>query len=195
VVLFGGTFAPPHIGHVHALETALDILAPDRVIVMPTGIPPHKVKVAGDTPELRYEMCCAAFGHFPKTEISDYEIMTGKISYTVNTLEHLSKNGQKIYLLCGSDMFLTLDKWFRAERIFELASIVGIPRNDGVGKLMLRKKEEYEKKYSAEVLLIGADPIEISSTDIRDMIKNGSRLDFLPIGVLEIIEREKLYYE
>lgn len=60
--LFGGTFAPPHKGHIHAAETMLECLYPDRLIIMPTFIPPHKQKMSLDTPEQRLSMCKAAFG-------------------------------------------------------------------------------------------------------------------------------------
>ena len=67
--LFGGTFAPPHLGHVRAARMMLEEIQPDRLLIMPTAIPPHKVKVKGDTPELRLEMCRAAFGELPGTEV------------------------------------------------------------------------------------------------------------------------------
>lgn len=194
-VLFGGTFAPPHLGHVHAAKTVLDELDIDRLIIMPTAIPPHKTKVGGDTPELRLEMCRAAFGHLPKTQISSYEIEKGGVSYTVRTLEHLRTDKNRIYLLCGSDMFLTLDTWFQAERIFELASIVCVPRYDKNFDKLMEKKKEYEDRFAADIRVIGADPFVASSTEIREKIASSGDLhELLPEGVVEIIRREKLYF-
>ena len=115
--LYGGTFGPPHLGHVYAAKTFLREVAPDRLLIMPAGIPPHKEKAAGDTPELRLAMCRAAFGDLPHTEISDYEIRKPGKSYTVETLEHLAAPGREITMLCGTDMFLTLDHWHRAPDI------------------------------------------------------------------------------
>lgn len=194
IALFGGTFAPPHLGHVHAAQTLLDKLDVDRLIIMPTAIPPHKSKVGGDTPETRLEMCRAAFGHLPKTEISSYEIEKGGVSYTVRTLEYLRTNENRVYLLCGSDMFLTLDTWFSAERIFELASIVCVPRYDRNYLALMEKKKLYEERYHADILVIGADPFVASSTEIRERIKSGGDLsNLLPEGVIEVIRRKKLY--
>lgn len=194
IALFGGTFAPPHIGHVHAVETVLRELDPDRVLIMPTAIPPHKVKVGGDTPEIRLEMCRAAFAHLPKTEISTYEIDKGGVSYTVETLEHLRTPENKIFLLCGSDMFLTLDAWFRAERIFELASVICMPRYDSDTERLTAKQQTYEERFSAEVHVIETDALELSSTEVRAKITAGEDLKkFLPAGVAEIIRREELY--
>ena len=98
--LYGGTFGPPHLGHVYAAKTFLREVAPDRLLIMPAGIPPHKEKAAGDTPELRLAMCRAAFGDLPHTEISDYEIRKPGKSYTVETLEHLAAPGREITMLC-----------------------------------------------------------------------------------------------
>lgn len=192
--LFGGTFAPPHLGHVHAAQTMLDATDIDRLIIMPTAIPPHKTKAGGDTPELRLEMCREAFGHLPKTEISSYEIEKGGISYTVKTLEHLRTPENRVYLLCGSDMFLTLDTWFQAERIFELSSIVCVPRYDKNFDRLMEKKKSYEERFAADIQIIGADPFVASSTEIREIIaSHGDLTKLLPEGVIEVIRREKLY--
>ena len=194
--LFGGTFAPPHLGHVLALKTMLRHVKLDKVLVMPTAIPPHKIKVKGDTPEQRLEMCRAAFGSIDKVEVSTYEIDKGGISYTVETLEHLSKDGRRIFMLCGGDMFKSLPRWYRAERIFELATIVCVPRCEGEYGELEVLASEYKEKNGAKIRLIGTNPFEISSTRIREMIVNGENLgNILPDGVAEIIKRENLYSE
>lgn len=198
IALFGGTFAPPHLGHVHAVKTLSEHIDVDRIIIMPTFMPPHKVKVKGDTPELRLEMCRAAFGDIDKAYVSDYEIEKGGVSYTVHTLEHLTSEFENadIFLLCGTDMFLTLNSWFRAERIFSLAKIVCIPRYSENIDFLNVKKQEYEDEFGAEISIIGSDPFEVSSTEIRRLITEGRDLsEYLPSGVIEIIRREKLYNE
>ena len=194
--LFGGTFAPPHIGHVKAVKSLLRHVRLDKVLIMPTAIPPHKVKVKGDTPETRLEMCRAAFGGIEKAEISTYEIDKGGLSYSVDTLEHLTTEGRRIFMLCGGDMFKTLPTWYKAERIFELATIVALPRCESEYDELAALVPEYKEKYNAKVRLIRTNPYEISSTEIREMIKNGEDLSkILPAGVIEIIEREKLYID
>ena len=99
--LYGGTFAPPHLGHVHAAKVFLATVSLDRLLIMPAGIPPHKTKTAGDTPEERLAMCRAAFGNLPHTEISDYEIRKPGKSYTVETLEALAAPEREITMLCA----------------------------------------------------------------------------------------------
>ena len=192
--LFGGTFAPPHAGHVRAVKTMLRRIRLDKLLIMPTASPPHKVKVKGDTPEQRLEMCEAAFGGIDKVEVSSYEIDKGGLSYTVDTLEHLTKEGRKIFMLCGGDMFKSLPQWVKAERIFELATIVWLPRCEGEYEELAALVPEYKEKYNAEIRLIGTNPLVLSSTSIREMIANGEDTSkILPDGVIEIIKREKLY--
>jgi len=193
-LLFGGTFAPPHFGHVNAVEAAQEYFRPDRILIMPTAEPPHKIRDAVDTPEVRLEMCRAAFGHIEHCEVSSYEIDRGGISYTVDTLEYLHGRYKKILLLCGSDMLLTLDKWKNAERIFALASIVCMPRYDDDIKSLLSKKAEYEENFGADVTVIESDILVLSSTKVRKLIADGSDLSaILPAGVVNIIKRDGLY--
>ncbi len=192
--LFGGTFAPPHLGHVRASEYMMKHLGLSRLLIMPTCVPPHKIKTAQDTPEQRLAMCHAAFDGIDGAEVSDFEIRQGGTSYTVLTLEHLSKPGREIFMLCGSDMLLTLDHWRRAEDIFRLANIVCMPRyTDGLEQLNV-KKSEYEEKFKARVHIIPEDVLEISSTEIRKRIdEKGDLTGLLPQGVIDIIRRENLY--
>ncbi len=192
--LFGGTFAPPHKGHIHAAETMLECLSPDRLIIMPTFIPPHKQKMSLDTPEQRLSMCKAAFGTLPRTEISDYEITKGGVSYTAITLEHLKTDGNEICLLCGSDMFLSLESWYHSADIFAMADVAVVPRYSDDVSALEEKKAYYKSKYSSEIFIIGKDPFEMSSTEIREAVKTGKNLEkYLTDDVIDIIKKEKLY--
>ncbi len=192
--LFGGTFAPPHLGHINALRVMLENVELDKVLIMPTYIPPHKSRDAADTPEQRFLMCKAAFSGFSGVEVSDFEIKKGGISYTAETLEHLKNENNKIFLLCGSDMFLTLDKWYHSREIFEKAAIVCVPRYSGDRAMLEEKRDDYVSNYKAEVIFAGENPLEMSSTEVREAILRGENLDkYLPAGVIEIIKKEKLY--
>ncbi|MBR3999263.1 MAG: nicotinate (nicotinamide) nucleotide adenylyltransferase [Clostridia bacterium] len=194
--LYGGTFAPPHLGHVRAAENMMTHLGLDRLLIMPTNVPPHKIKTAQDTPGQRLAMCHAAFDGIAGAEVSDFEIRQGGASYTYLTLEHLTSPEREIFMLCGSDMLLTLDQWRRAEDIFRMANIVCMPRyTDGIGALTA-KQAEYREKYGARVEIIPGDVLEISSTEIRQRIaENGDLTDLLPADVIDIIRRENLYGE
>ena len=194
VGLYGGTFSPPHKGHIYAAKTMLEHIPLDRLLIMPAYIPPHKIKNSYDTPKQRYKMCQSAFGDIPKTLVSDYEISKGGISYSIETINYLKNENNIIYMLCGSDMFLTLDKWYKADEIFRKAEIVCVPRfSDDLNKLE-EKKDSYEKEYSAKIHLIGVNPLVISSTEIREKITNGENLaPYLTEEVIKIIKEENLY--
>lgn len=192
--LYGGTFAPPHYGHIHAVKTFLKEVSPDRVLIMPTYQPPHKARAAGDTPEVRLEMCRAAFGGIPRVQVSDYEIRKADVSYTVQTLEHLSAPDREIYLLCGTDMFLTLDRWYRAEEIFRLAKMVCVSRTDEKKAEIREASERYEKRFGQKGIFLEAAPLVLSSSGIREAIRAGEGLtDYVPEAVEAIIRRDGLY--
>lgn len=192
--LYGGTFAPPHRGHVHAIHAFLHHVPVDTLYVMPTFVPPHKVQATGDTPALRLKMCHAAFDDIPGVHVSSYEIDRGDVSYTVQTLRHLTKPDRTIYLLCGTDMFLTLDKWYRAEEIFHLARIVCVSRTEDREEEILAAQKQYQEKFDNECILLPDAPLEVSSTQIRDAIREGRPLSsYVPPAVETILYREKLY--
>ena len=88
ILLFGGTFDPPHNGHMNNLRAAMDCVQPDKVIVMPAGIPPHK-KASGTEAALRLAMCECFTALSPKVEVSDWEVRQGGRNYSVNTVEML----------------------------------------------------------------------------------------------------------
>ncbi len=193
--LYGGTFSPPHAGHVNAARNFVESVGLDKLYVMPANIPPHKVVSNPIPTEMRLEMCRYAFGAVPNVVVSDYECTKAGVSYTVETLRHLSEESAELYMLCGDDMFLTLDTWRLSEEIFSLATIVCMRRYDGDGDALFKKKTEYEEKYGARVIFIDAEALPVSSTEIREMIKNGCEdaEKYLDGDVISYINENGLY--
>lgn len=192
--LYGGTFAPPHLGHVHAVHAFLQHIPVDELLVMPTFVPPHKVQATGDTPALRLEMCHAAFDGIEKVTVSSYEIDRGDVSYTVQTLRYLAKPEREIYLLCGTDMFLTLENWYQADEIFRLAKIFCVSRTDEKANEITETAERYKRDFDATCVLLPDAPLEVSSTQIREAIRTGEALTpYVPTAVEKILLRENLY--
>ena len=125
ILLYGGTFDPPHNGHMNNLRAALALVQPDRALVMPAGTPPHKH--ASATPaELRLQMCACFTALSPAVQVSDWEIRQGGRSYTVHTLEMLrgANPGAELYLCVGSDMLLTFGEWYRWQDMLKMAALV-----------------------------------------------------------------------
>lgn len=171
IVIFGGTFNPIHKGHMSVINSAIAALKPDRFILMPTHIPPHKQadSLAGD--KERFEMCRLAVKDIPLVETDDYEQTVKGKSYTVNTLEYLHKlyPSDELYFLMGSDMMMSFLSWYRTDRILELASLVGISRSRSNSEA-IKISADRIREAGGRVLLIDCDPIEVSSTDVRSRI-------------------------
>ena len=196
LAIYGGTFSPPHLGHVHAAEAFYRSVNPDRLLIIPAAAPPHKAPVNGAGIEDRLAMCRLAFSHIPNTEISDIEIVRSGKSYTVETLRLLRAANRRIVMLVGTDMFLTLDTWYCAEEIFSLAEIAVIRReqDDQTTRLLIKKADDYQNRHKACVRFIEAEPFEISSTALRSCIAEGrSASQYLSKPVEEYIKKCQLY--
>ncbi len=198
--IYGGTFNPPHKGHIHAARTFLDACCLDRLYILPTAIPPHKQTMAGDNPAHRLAMTRLAFADIDaRIVVSDYEQTRGGKSYTVLTLEHFRSLSDDLYLLCGTDMFLTLDKWYRGDEILSMAKICCLVREDaaafaGAAQAVREKAAEYRARFGTEVLLPDYTPLPVSSTQLRDAIRAGGAADaYLTESVKRYIGEHKLY--
>lgn len=194
--IYGGTFAPPHAAHVRAAVDFLREAALDELLVMPDSIPPHKRIDPGDDPLIRLAMTHAAFdGIDPRITVSDFEIRRAGVSYTADTLAHFAGEG-RLFFLCGTDMFLSLDTWRMPEKIFALAVIVCAMRasGDAVYEAVRTKEEEFRRRYGAQTMLLTLSPMELSSTAIRERVRRGESIDgMVSPAVARIIEEKNLY--
>ena len=196
IALFGGSFNPPHLGHVEAARSVVSCVQPDRLLIMPTCISPHKV-MAEDTPapDVRRHLCELAFGEIRQAEVSDLEMRREGRSYTVDTLTQLKElyPEDTLVLIMGTDMILSLETWYRPEKIMELADIA----------VLLRGVEEDERvrshiaylceAYGARITLLDAGVYPAASTDVRDTLKQGGGSELLAEPVYEYIIRNRLY--
>ena len=178
--LFGGTFNPPHMGHVRALESFCREICPDVVYIMPSNIPPHKEISEGDSPALRFHMAQLAFGgnqadiseYSEKTVFSAIEISrTGK-SYSIDTVNKLISlfGCEKIYMYVGSDMLFCFEQWKDYKELFKKCVLVTAARCSADQQKLKERCEEYRVKYDCEYILLPLQPFDISSTELRDML-------------------------
>ena len=141
VLLYGGTFDPPHNGHLNNLRAAAARVQPDKVVVMPAGLSPFKQRTSASG-ALRLEMCSCfhaleeGMDAIPQLEVSGWEVAqaeAGQRNYTVLTVEKLARDypGAQLYLAIGSDMLLSFDGWHRWQDILRLAHLVVTSRNVG----------------------------------------------------------------
>ena len=193
VGIFGGTFNPPHIGHIEAARAFVKGAELDELIIMPAFIPPHKEYTSTVSCEDRLAMCKLAFADVALATVSDLEISRGGKSYTYLTLEELKRDDVDLYFLCGTDMILTLGNWKNPDIIFSLATICYIRReSDEATTVMIAEKcNEYARDYNANVIAIDADVIEISSSDIRGKVEGAD--SYLTPAVVEYISKAGLY--
>jgi nicotinate-nucleotide adenylyltransferase len=195
IAIYGGTFNPPHIGHIKSAEALSRAISPDRFLIIPDFIPPHKNIDAGVLPEDRLNMCRLAFSHIQNAEISDIEIKRGGRSYTSYTLEDLSSENRELYFLCGTDMLLTMSNWFRPEVIFNLATICLVRRENDERKSEQIKAviDNYKREFSARIVEIKTDAIEISSSEIRQLKNTEKIKSLLTKPVLDYVYERGLY--
>ena len=196
VGIYGGTFAPIHNGHVASALAFMRQMKLDYLYVIPTYLPPHKSVDISDSPKMRLRMCELAFEGIDGIIVSDIEIKRGGKSYTYDTLTELSDDDKKLFLLCGTDMVLSFDTWYRFEDIFKLCYPTYVRRESDkiLENRIINKITEYYNKYGVMFRRILTDPIEISSTDIRNACKEGREISgMVPESVERFIRENKLY--
>jgi len=176
--VFGGEFDPPHLGHLAVVRTARDQLGLDRLLVVPTGTPPHRA--ASATPaDARLRMAELAFASEPRVEVSCMEVDRPGPSYTVDTLRALGPEGE-LYLILGADQVATLAGWHEPEQIQRLAHLVVAPR-DGLDA------------SARDITLLDMAPVDLSSTQVRELLEAGAGDPDVPAAVLGYIREHGLY--
>ena len=194
--IFGGTFAPVHNGHVEAAKAFMEQMKLDYLYIIPACIPPHKQVDPSDDPIYRLKMCELAFSDIDGVLISDLEIKRGGKSSTYDTLVELSRPDARLFFMCGTDMVLTFDTWYRAEDLFKLCYPVYVRReNDPImTQRIVEKINGYYQKYGVMFRRIITEPITLSSTQIRNKVAVGEDIsDFVPKTVERFIKENGLY--
>ena len=187
--VFGGTFDPPHVGHVTLTRELRESGVVDEILWIPVAIPPHKPSGPRTSPELRMEMVRAAIDGRANQSASNIELLREGPSYTVDTLRALRSEHPEAtpVLIMGSDQFAELAEWHKAEEVVQFADVCVLPRG-GVELDSVRPR--------LSVVWCAADvaSIDVSSSDIRKRVREGRPYRHLvPEAVAEIIEREDLY--
>ena len=196
VGIYGGAFAPIHNGHVAAAKEFMKQMWLDVLFVIPTGTSPHKQMNRGASDADRLEMCRLAFAGEEGIIVSDLEIRRMGKSYTVDTLRELSGEDRRLFLLCGTDMILTLDTWREPDEIFKLCYPTYIRReeDESLDDKLIAKVTAYRNKYGKSVVRINAPAIEVSSSEVRHRIAEGQDISHLvPAGVDAYIKEKGLY--
>lgn len=193
--VFGGTFNPIHLAHVHTAQQYAKKLRLDKVILVPASIPPHKIVKDLASANDRLTMCQLAVERLPLFEVSAYEVTQGGKSYTFKTLRHIKAiyPNSELYLIVGADMFVTVHDWRQPKEIFKLATICAAQRDIGEFTLLQAHKMILQN-MGAKCEVLELQPFPMSSTQIREKLRNGEDVSaYLHPHVLEYIEYKNLY--
>lgn len=197
--IYGGTFNPVHLGHIQAARFAADYLGLDKLLLIPAGIPPHKTMDAGAPgPAHRLAMTeLAAEVVGPAAEASDMELRRKGKSYTLDTVKAVREEypHAKIYLLMGTDMFLTFHLWRDPGKLAKHCTLCVFARSETDGEELFAAQREYlAKTLKAESVIITLPRIvDISSTRLREELARGGGKEYLDPAVYGYILREGLY--
>jgi nicotinate-nucleotide adenylyltransferase len=192
--ILGGTFNPPHLGHLVMVQEALTQLGLDRVDLMPVARPPHKEALADPGADVRLELCRLTTAGDERLGVSDVEIERGGASYTVDTLRALHDRDPEhaLTFIVGGDMAYSLPSWREPEAILDLARLAVAERED------LRREdiaERLEPLHSGDrVVFFDMPRIDVSSSAIRERVAAGRPIRYLvPDAVVEAIRDGRLY--
>lgn len=192
--IYGGSFNPVHKGHTHLAESALRDFKLDMVYFVPSKISPHRSSEEYVSGEDRLEMLRLATSGKPFFHVSDYELKSDRISYSIYTVEHFRRKfpDDQIFLLVGSDMLMSFDKWYCFEKILSEVTLIVVSRN--AGDLESLRKQADKLSIYGEILISSALPEIISSTEIRKNFRENSDFScYLDENVVQYIRLKGLY--
>lgn len=197
--IYGGTFNPPHLGHMAAAKAAVAALGLDKLLLIPAAIPPHKA-LPSDTPAPEHRLAMVekwADGMGAGAEVSALELEREGKSYTSDTLRAIRQTypDAELWLLMGTDMFLTLHLWHEPEVILSLAGICAFGRTEQDGEaLFAPQREHLQRDFDAKITTITLPGlVDISSTRLREQLENGGGGQYLLPSVYGYILMHRLY--
>lgn len=193
--IMGGTFNPIHYAHLFIANEALNEFNLDEILFIPTGNPPHKNNIEIDTHH-RFEMTRLAILSNSRFSISDIEVNKSVRSYTVDTLKELKKiyNDTDFYFITGTDSILQLETWKNPAELLKLAKFISVVRPGYTNDDVIYKINELQKKYHGEISLLNSVQLQISSTKIRERVRQNKSIKYLlPEAVERYIIENNLY--
>ncbi len=196
IAVYGGSFNPPHLGHIEAARTVAASLHPDKFLIIPANIPPHKEMFEGSPlPEERMSLCKLAFSSVPGAELSDMEITREGKSYTADTVGRLRElyPQDELYLVMGTDMLMSLENWYRFHYLLENCTLAVLARADGDCDKIRSHAEYLQREYGAKIVILPHEPLEMSSSDIRERLHMRLGSELLDDGVYSEVIRRRYY--
>lgn len=191
--IFGGTFNPPHLGHLRLITEMADKMNLDRVLIIPASVPPHKQVPDLASGEDRLEMCRLCFGSDSRFTVSDMELLRVGKSYTYDTLCDIRAEypDTELFLVVGSDMLSSFDKWYHYHDILMMSTLCAASREDGFVPVIEGK---FTPEECRKIRFVSIEIFPLSSTQIRQRISSGEDTDgLLNEKVRDYIDEKGLY--
>ena len=195
--IIGGTFDPIHNGHLLLGDYAYQLYKLDEVWFMPNGNPPHKENSSIKVPtEKRVEMVKRAIRDIPYFSLQTHEVDRREVSYSYQTMEYLRTvyPEYEFYFIIGADSLFSIEDWMCPERLLKTCTVLAAYRDKTSTSEMLNQIRYINQKYKADVRLLDAPNVDVSSSEIRQRIQNSENVShLLPERVKSYIETENLY--
>ena len=196
LAIYGGSFNPPHLGHTAAIRAVLKAVQPDELRVIPAAIPPHKTLSKGSpSAEQRLELARLAFGDLPGVTVSDMELRRAGKSYTADTVREIlaEQPDAELYLVVGTDMLETFHEWYDFKWILRHVTLVALSRELDALDHVQRCAEALRETHNARVTVLPAEPLPVSSTQLRMLLPMRYGTEFLDARVYAALVRLRLY--
>lgn len=197
--IIGGTFDPVHFGHLILAEHARTEASLDQVIFMPAMVQPFKLNKKSAEGEHRFAMLQEAIAGNPNFSVSRKELDSPEISYTIHTLRECRKEygtDTEICFIIGTDAFLSVEKWYAAKELLENYIFVVGMRPGYKEEELMALESRLRDQYKARIIMIRNPEVEISSTEIKERIREGKSVRYLlPERVEEYIRVNRLYLD
>lgn len=196
IAIYGGSFNPPHLGHIEAAKHISQQLEPDVFYIIPDNIPPHKqLDEFSPSPEERLEMCRAAFGGIENVCVSDMEIKREGKSYTADTVALLREQypEDELFLCMSTDMFMSFRTWYRYQYLLNTCTLAVSRRGEDEDSLLEAFARELGTETETNIVFIDFEPLVMSSSDIRDRLRVGLGSDKLSDEVYSLIIKHRWY--
>ena len=189
--LYGGTFDPVHIGHLLLAEWIRDELDLHEIIFIPAAIPPHKQDATISPPGIRWQMLKLSIQGNPSFKISDFELKNENVSYSLKTIQHyrhtLKKSRDNLFFLIGADNLATFSSWYKPNQILKNCQVVVYRRTGST-------TADVPDEYITKMKIMKNPLIDISSSEIRNRIRNGQSVKYMiPQSVEALIYEKNLY--
>jgi len=193
IIIFGGSFDPPHQGHRMLADHVRNILKPEKIIIVPCFIQPLKNTQAAPA-EHRLQMARLMFGN-SNFLVSDYEIKKGEVSYSVDTINHFIEffKGADLFFLMGEDSFMGIEKWKKYEELLGLCKYIVVSRTKDDSSKLRMFASNIENKYNTEIHVVDDFYNPASSTEMREKLFRGIKPEYISPNIFNYIRTNDLY--